>query len=126
MNNSLYPRFARPRLLDALSDTPAVLIHGPRQSGKTTLAREVGQDSGYEYFSFDDNNAAAAVREDPVGFIADLPDYAVLDEVQRVPELFSSLKLAIDRDRRPGRFILTGSANVLLVPKLSDSLAGRM
>jgi len=61
-----------------------------------------------------------------VGFVADLPDKVVLDEVQRVPELFTALKVAVDRDRRPGRFILTGSANVLLVPRLADSLAGSM
>jgi predicted AAA+ superfamily ATPase len=68
----------------------------------------------------------AAARADPVGFVADLPTQVILDEVQRVPELFASLKAAVDRDRRPGRFVLTGSANVLLAPKLSDSLAGRM
>ncbi|MGH6802295.1 MAG: ATP-binding protein, partial [Methyloceanibacter sp.] len=126
MKGGLYPRYARPRLLEALSDTPVVLIHGPRQSGKTTLAMEVAQASGYEYFSFDDDNLLAVAKEDPVGFVTGLPKRAVLDEVQRVPELFSSLKLSIDRDRRPGRFILTGSANVLFFPKLSDSLAGRM
>lgn len=103
-----------------------VLIHGPRQSGKTTLAKEVAQASGYAYFTFDDDNLLAVAKEDPVGFVTGLPKRAVLDEVQRVPDLFSSLKLSIDRDRRPGRFILTGSANVLFVPKLSDSLAGRM
>src|SRR5690606_34086281 len=63
---------------------------------------------------------------DPVGYVADLPERAVLDEVQRVPELFTSLKAAIDARRKPGRFSLTGSANVLLVPKLADSLAGRI
>lgn len=67
-----------------------------------------------------------AAKADPVGYVADLPERAVLDEVQRVPELFTSLKAAVDADRTPGRFILTGSANVLLVPKLADSLAGRM
>jgi len=68
----------------------------------------------------------AAAQADPVGYVADLPERAVLDEVQRVPELFTSLKTAVDTRREPGRFILTGSANVLLVPKLADSLAGRM
>ncbi len=66
-----------------------------------------------------------AAREDPVGFVAGLPARAILDEVQRVPELFISIKDAIDRRRVPGRFILTGSANVLLVPRLADSLAGK-
>lgn len=123
---SAYSRFVRPRLLEALADTPVVLIHGPRQCGKTTLAREVGSAQGYGYVSFDDDVQRASAQSDPAGFVADLPDKVVLDEVQRVPELFTTLKLAVDRDRRPGRFILTGSANVLLVPKLADSLAGRM
>ncbi|MBI3606668.1 MAG: ATP-binding protein [Nitrospirae bacterium] len=121
-----YPRYLHPRVIEALSDTPAVLIHGPRQCGKTTLARLVGEEAGYAYFTFDDPTVLAAAREDPVGFAERLPSRTVLDEVQRAPELFTSLKRAIDRDRRAGRFILTGSANVLLVPQLSDSLAGRM
>ncbi len=121
-----HPRFAHPFLAEALEDTPAVLVHGPRQCGKTTLARAVGDKAGYSYISFDDDVLRASVKADPVGFVADLPDKVVLDEVQRVPELFTALKVAVDRDRRPGRFILTGSANVLLVPRLADSLAGRM
>lgn len=122
----LYPRFVRSRLEEALEDTPVVLVHGPRQCGKTTLARMVGDAAGYEYITFDDDVQLAAAQADPVGFVADLTDRTVLDEVQRVPALFLSLKTAVDRDHRPGRFILTGSANVLLVPKLADSLAGRM
>jgi predicted AAA+ superfamily ATPase len=122
----LHPRFASTRLAEALADTPVVLIHGPRQSGKTTLARTVGDPMGYTYFTFDDPTVARAAREDPAGFVADLPARVILDEVQRVPGLFSSLKLQVDRHRSPGRFLLTGSANVLTVPGLSDSLAGRM
>ena len=120
------PRFLAPRLREALADTPVVLIHGPRQSGKTTLARVVGERRGHRYFSFDDEAARAAAEQDPVGFVADLPERVILDEVQRVPALFTALKAAVDRRRVPGRFILTGSANVLLVPRLADSLAGRM
>jgi len=119
----LIARLLRPRLLEALADTPVVLVHGPRQCGKTTLAKTL---KGYAYITFDDAVQFAAAKADPVGFVADLPNRVVLDEVQRVPELFASLKVAVDRDRRPGRFVLTGSANVLLAPKLSDSLAGRM
>ena len=125
-NPTFYPRFSLPHLTEALQDTPVVLIHGPRQCGKTTLARAVGDEAGYAYISFDDDVLRASVLADPVGFVADLPDKVVLDEVQRVPELFTALKVAVDRDRRPGRFILTGSANVLLLPRLADSLAGRM
>jgi predicted AAA+ superfamily ATPase len=122
----LYPRFAEPALLEALADSPVVLIHGPRQCGKTTLARRVGARAGYAYRSFDDPVTLAAAGADPVGFVADLPERCILDEVQRVPALFTSLKAAADRSRRPGRFLLTGSANVLFVPRLADSLAGRM
>jgi len=121
-----YPRYLATRLREALADTPAVLIHGPRQCGKTTLARAVGERRGYRYFSFDDEALRRSAEQDPVGFVAGLPERGILDEVQRVPELFTTLKDAIDRRRTPGRFILTGSANVLLVPRLADSLAGRM
>lgn len=122
----LYPRYIRSRMKEALSDSPVVLIHGPRQSGKTTLARLVGDEEGYTYFTFDDDVQREAAQTDPVGYIAELPERVILDEVQRVPELFTSLKTSVDAKRKPGRFILTGSSNVLLVPKLSDSLAGRM
>lgn len=122
----LKPRFAEERLLEALADTPVVLIHGPRQSGKTTLARMAGDPRGHIPFNFDNAATLSAARSDPVGFVADLPERSLLDEVQRVPELFPALKETVDARRVPGRFLLTGSANVLLVPKLSESLAGRM
>lgn len=121
-----YPRYLAPRLRDALADTPVVLIHGPRQSGKTTLARAVGARRRYHYVSFDDESARHAAQQDPVGFIAGLPERSILDEVQRVPELFLAIKDAVDQRRVPGRFMLTGSANVLFVPRVADSLAGRM
>ncbi len=122
----IYPRYLRSRIMEALTDSPVVLIHGPRQCGKTTLARLIGDEKGIAYFTFDDDVQRAAAQADPVGYVADLPERAVLDEVQRVPGLFTSLKTEVDARRVPGRFILTGSANVLLVPKLADSLAGRM
>jgi predicted AAA+ superfamily ATPase len=121
-----YPRFATLLLRQALAESPVVLIHGPRQCGKTTLAQAVGTALGYTYRSFDDAVTLAAATSDPVGFVDDLPERVILDEVQRVPALFTTLKRAVDRDRRPGRFLLTGSANVLLLPTLADSLAGRM
>jgi hypothetical protein len=120
------PRFSMSRLVEALGDTPVVVIHGPRQSGKTTLAQLTGTSRGYAYFSLDDETARRAAAADPVGFADSLPARSILDEVQRVPGLFTALKTIVDRDRKPGRFLLTGSANVLLVPGLADSLAGRM
>ena len=121
-----YPRFIEAKLGATLADTPIALIHGPRQCGKTTLTQTYGEAHGYGYFSFDDPVVAAAAEADPVGFVGDLPSRVTLDEVQRVPSVFTALKAVVDRDRQPGRFILTGSANVLFVPKLADSLAGRM
>jgi predicted AAA+ superfamily ATPase len=122
----ILPRLVEPRLLEALGDSPVVLIHGPRQCGKTTLARQVGGRRGHAYFSLDDGVARAAAAADPAGFVEGLPARSILDEVQRVPDLFTALKVAVDRDRTPGRFLLTGSTHVLFVPRLADSLAGRM
>ena len=122
----VYPRHVEPHVVEALADSPVVLIHGPRQCGKTTLARRVGDRAGYGYFTLDDAVVLAAATADPVGFVDDLPERAILDEVQRAPALFMALKSTVDRRRRPGRFLLTGSANVLMVPRLADSLAGRM
>jgi predicted AAA+ superfamily ATPase len=114
-------------LRDALADTPAVLINGARQTGKSTLVQSTDLASqNRPYLTFDDPGILAAARRDPNGFIAGLNLPVTLDEVQHVPELFPVIKAAIDRNRRPGQFLLTGSANVMLLPKLSDSLAGRM
>lgn len=126
MDSTLYHRFTEERLLESLQDTPVVLIHGSRQCGKTTLAQSIGEPLGYHYISFDDNNQLQAAKSDPVGFVEGLPEFTILDEVQRTPELFTAIKYSVDKNRKPGRFILTGSANVLLLPQLADSLAGRM
>ena len=122
----IYARYAEGPLVEALADSPTVLVHGPRQCGKTTLARWVGSSRDYDYISFDNDVARASAEADPAGFVAGLPDRVILDEVQRVPSLFTSLKQEIDTHHTPGRFLLTGSSQVLLVPALSDSLAGRM
>lgn len=115
------------QLFQALEDTPAVLINGARQTGKSTLAQlpELKKQGRY-YLTLDDPGVLAAAKRDPNGFIAGLTAPVTLDEVQHAPELFPAIKMAIDRKREPGRFLLTGSANVLLLPKLSESLAGRM
>lgn len=106
---ALYPRFSEKLLREAVKDTPVILIHGPRQCGKTTMALQVGQRLNYHYISFDDDNQRAAAQSDPVGFVRNLPEYIILDEVQRVPELFTAIKMSVDTNRKPGRFILTGS-----------------
>ncbi|MGB8260026.1 MAG: ATP-binding protein [Terracidiphilus sp.] len=114
-------------LNESLADTPAVLVNGARQTGKSTLVQSpqlAGRDRAY--LTFDDPGLLGAARRDPSGFVAGLGDRVTLDEVQHVPEIFPVLKAAIDRDRRPGRFLLTGSANPMLLPLLADSLAGRM
>lgn len=121
-----YPRFSKAILQDAIEDSPVILIHGSRQCGKTTLALQLGKALGYHYISFDDDTQRQAALADPVGFVHSLPEFVILDEVQRVPELFTSIKASVDTNRKAGRFILTSSANILLLPKLADSLAGRM
>lgn len=124
MTGSAHPRYLIARLNEALSDTPVVCLLGARQVGKTTLARLA--DAERTYLNFDDANLLNAARRDPAGFIQALPDKVVLDEIQRVPELFPAIKAAVDRNRIPGRFLLTGSTNLLLLPATQESLAGRM
>ena len=115
-------------LLEALSDTPVVLLHGARQTGKSTLVQAIAQEyrPAANYLTFDDATTIGVARRDPLGFLEAFDGPIVLDEVQRVPEVFVAIKALVDRDRTPGRFLLTGSANSLLLPKLSDALAGRM
>jgi len=122
----IYPRLIQPRLHEALADSPVVLLHGPRQCGKTTLARTIGADGSRRYLTLDDPATLLAVQADPAGFVMDLEGPVTIDEAQRVPELFLAIKRSVDNDRRPGRFLLTGSANALFVPTVADSLAGRM
>lgn len=116
-----------PSIVAALADTPVVFLNGARQTGKSTLARHIAsQEHPARYVTLDDAVALSSVRSDPTGFLAGLDGPVVLDEVQRAPELFLPLKAEVDRRRQPGRFLLTGSTDVLLLPRLSDSLAGRM
>ncbi len=108
----------------ALTDTPVVCLVGPRQSGKTTLAQAL--DTRRRFISLDDLDYRRTAQDDPHGFLAELPDFVAIDEIQKAPDLLSAIKISVDRDRRPGRFLLTGSANLLQIPTVTESLAGRM
>ena len=123
----MIPRHLTHSLLQALKDSPVVLLQGPRQSGKSTLVQALAT-AGHKarYLTLDDAAVLSAVTRDPGGFLAGFTGPVIIDEVQLAPELFRAIKLDVDRHRTPGRFLLTGSSNVLLLPKLSESLAGRM
>lgn len=120
----IYPRLAEPRIRLALRDTRVVAITGPRQSGKTTLAYRFAR-QGRSYFTLDDPATLAAARSDPVTFVRGL-DRAVIDEVQRAPDLLLAIKRSVDEDKRPGRFLLTGSADLAAMATVRESLAGRI
>lgn len=127
MDKHRIARAIAPRLLTALADTPAVMLVGPRQAGKSTLVQSIAAGPHpARYVSLDDLRVLEAVRRDPVGFIEGSDEPLIVDEIQRAPELLMPIKASIDRDRRPGRFILTGSAQVMLLPTVSESLAGRV
>ncbi|MDR1281618.1 MAG: ATP-binding protein [Opitutaceae bacterium] len=119
-----YPRHAMAALETAMGDTPVICLLGPRQTGKSTLARQLEPERAY--FSLDDAAIFSLAQADPAGFVASLPERVTLDEIQRVPALLPAIKMAVDRKRTPGRFLMTGSANLLLLPQISESLAGRM
>lgn len=114
-------------IIESLEDSPVVLINGARQTGKSTISQWIGKESHpARYLTFDDATVLSAAQADPSGFLSGIKENVILDEIQRVPELFTAIKLEIDHNRKPGRFLLTGSANILLLPNLSESLAGRM
>jgi uncharacterized protein len=119
----VYKRHLAKSLSEALHDTPVTLIVGARQSGKSTLAKEVSKGT---YLTLDDFTVLSPMQQDPYGFLKGFEGPVILDEIQRAPEAFLAIKRLVDEDRRAGRFLLTGSANVLVLPKLADSLAGRM
>lgn len=121
----LLPRRAERAVHEALRDTRVVLINGARQGGKSTLVQLVGAAHGAQWRTLDRAVTRQAAEEDPTGFV-DLPTPMVIDEIQRVPELLLAIKERVDRDQRPGRFLLTGSARVLGLRKLPDALPGRM
>ncbi|XUY29870.1 ATP-binding protein [Agrobacterium sp. rho-8.1] len=120
----LYPRLVEQRVADAMLDTRVIMIVGPRQSGKKTLAKKIANEAT-EYYTLDNATTLEAARQDPVGFVRHI-DRAVIDEIQLAPELLLAIKESVDTDQRPGRFLLTGSANIMTLPRVADSLAGRM
>ena len=120
----MFRRNLEPELHATLDYTPVVLLAGARQTGKSTLVQDAVTNPNY--ITFDDLAIARLASEDPQGFVQSLELPAILDEVQHVPEIFRSIKLRVDRQRVPGSFVLTGSADVMLLPRVSESLAGRM
>jgi uncharacterized protein len=120
-------RTLMPELRASLGDTPVTMLVGPRQSGKSTLAQALVSELGdARYVTLDGGLNLAAAHEDPAGFVVSPERTFVIDEVQRAPELLLEIKASVDRDRRPGRYVLTGSADVLALPRIADTLAGRM
>ena len=117
-------RHVQAKIAIALQDTRVVLIVGPRQAGKTTLARQYATPER-PYITLDDPATLAAARSDPAGFVRGLKQ-AVIDEVQRAPDLLLAIKESVDKDQAPGRFLLTGSTNLMAMPLVADSLAGRL
>ena len=124
---TMIPRYLAPSIVDALHDTPVVYLQGARQTGKSTLVQAIAREHGFaDYLTLDTATVMAAAASDPEGFVAGLTGPTVIDEVQRVPRLAVAIKSAVDKHRRAGQFLLTGSASVLAVPQMSESLAGRM
>ena len=125
LSHALVPRGAERAIREALADTRVVVVHGPRQAGKSTLAGGVAASLGGTTLTLDDDTVLASARQDPAAFVQ-RHGLLMIDEIQRAPELFLAIKAKVDRDQTPGQFLLTGSAQILAVPHLGDSLTGRM
>ncbi|MGB3414388.1 MAG: ATP-binding protein [Microbacteriaceae bacterium] len=126
MSNKLYPRNVTALAEETLNDTPITVISGARQVGKSTLMQQLVQNRDARVVNLDDFEYRAAAEADPDGFVAQFPQgLLAIDELQRVPQLLTSLKASADRDRRPGRFIITGSSDLLSLRGSQESLAGR-
>jgi hypothetical protein len=122
----MYQRNILRKLDAALADTRVVLLNGARQVGKSTLAQQLAQQRGGQYLTLDDPVIAELARTDPSALVNGAAGFTVIDEVQSAPALFPVLKREVDRHPVPGRFLLTGSANVFMLPTATESLAGRM
>jgi uncharacterized protein len=120
-------RNIRPTVVEALTEARAVCLLGARQSGKSTLARAIATDEhAAEYLTLDDDVTRRAALEDPTGFVAGVSGSAVIDEIQRAPDLMLAIKERLDTDDTRGQFLLAGSANVLTLPTIADALPGRV
>ena len=120
-------RQLRGRVQEALGDTRVVVVLGARQVGKSTLVAQIaeGEQERRQIITLDDEARRRGALEDPTGFVADLQGPVAIDEVQRAPDLLLAIKQSVDSDQRPGRFLLTGSANILTAPTIADALTGR-
>jgi predicted AAA+ superfamily ATPase len=123
---SLIPRNIKTDILTAAQDTPVIMVNGARQTGKSTLMKGLFPTNSPAYVTLDDMHTLGSARSGPQAFIESLPERVILDEIQRVPELILPIKLSVDQNRKPGRFFITGSANVMSLPKVTESLAGRI
>lgn len=124
----MYNRFISRSIAEGLEDTPVILITGARQTGKSTLCRQLIEEGIFkgQSVTMDDPATLTAASVDPLGFLENLDKHVIIDEVQRAPELFLGIKKLIDEDRKGRRIILTGSADVMTLPQVADSLAGRI
>ena len=126
MTDSFLHRNAQDLAEEVLSDTPVLTISGARQVGKSTLVHQLLEGREHRFFNLDESASLASAQADPDGFVRQLPEGTLaIDEIQRAPELFRAIKGALEKDRRPGRFILTGSSNLLSLTGAEESLAGR-
>ncbi|HSW29243.1 MAG TPA: ATP-binding protein [Longimicrobiales bacterium] len=123
---TILPRAIAPRIVQALADTPVVVLNGARQVGKTTLVRSLPYRGTSAFVTLDDVASRESAELDPRAFLIRPVDTLVIDEVQLVPALFRAIKAEVDRDRRPGRFLLTGSSRLLTAPDMADALVGRV
>src|SRR5580704_9132504 len=124
----MFQRYISSPIMEALKDTPVIVINGARPTGKSTLCRQLVEEGIFDgqIMTMDDPTILAAAQTDPLGFLQDLSSHAIIDEIQRVPQLFLSIKKLIDENRKERRLILTGSADVMTLPQVADSLAGRI
>ena len=125
LNGAYVPRYAEARLRVALSDTRIVALVGPRQAGKTTLARRLAASDKRPVITLDDSEVREFAQEDPIGFLQGLSN-VVIDEIQRAPNLILEIKREVDERPEPGRFLITGSVDLLRTSSSPDSLAGRV